>query len=355
MNGSPPELTVVIPFYNRASTIQYTLASVARARGSLSIEVILVDDGSSPLASSQLQDTPLKPDRYLRQENRGLLFARLEGLKAASGTNVLFLDSDDLVGPDKFSAQLSRMREAKADVTYSDSASAALNGAPEAVPRSTNVTREEVTTDLATFFIRVQPAPHNPIFRTEWLREVVAAAAFPPHALYNPVAEIWFYHIAALRQGVVQKVEGVHTISGQHSGARITGLWEKMAVASLGVMEAFERTCPPTPETRSARLLFGVKAFASWRKLPFDFFPEFDVRLLNLWKRAPRGSLSDLGGRNFGILARLFGPAPAARLLRRIQGNPYSTSRQLGDPTEFFKWMNLLPPCEHTHIAENAT
>ena len=37
-----PELTVVIPYYNRADTIQLVLESVARARHDLRIEVIVV-------------------------------------------------------------------------------------------------------------------------------------------------------------------------------------------------------------------------------------------------------------------------------------------------------------------------
>ncbi len=124
MNASqtPPALTVVIPFYNRANTVAFTLESLARARGSLELETILVDDGSTPAAIDQLRGAPHQPTCILRQENQGLLFARLAGLAAATGKYVLFLDSDDLVSADKLRTHVEAMNAAQADVSYSDTA-----------------------------------------------------------------------------------------------------------------------------------------------------------------------------------------------------------------------------------------
>ncbi|HEY4302455.1 MAG TPA: glycosyltransferase [Candidatus Didemnitutus sp.] len=51
-----PDLTIVIPYFNRATTLHYTVASIDRARRGLEIEVVLVDDGSAIPAATTLAD-----------------------------------------------------------------------------------------------------------------------------------------------------------------------------------------------------------------------------------------------------------------------------------------------------------
>lgn len=341
---TPPDLSVIIPVYNRGDLIRYTLESVRRASAGLAVEVIIVDDGSTFPAAESIAQLGYQPDRIIRQDNQGLLFARLAGLQHATGEHVLFLDSDDLVGPEKFRLQLAAMRAANAEISYSDQAHTILEGDYDALVVDPHGPLKD-TSDPAEFFIQVQPAPHSPIFRTDYIRHVVETAYFPPSPLYNAVAEIWFYQNAAPRPGRVIRVPGPHTIIGGHSGTRLTNHWERLGVASLAVMEAFARSCPDdTPETRYARRLIGEVAFQSWRKLPLDFSAEFMARELALSRRLlPSPQLSDLGGRGFQLLARLFGLERAARLLKRIQTEPYKKIRTLDD-AEFMKILAQLPP-----------
>lgn len=338
-----PDLTVVIPFYNRADTVPLTLESIAHARDGLEVEALLVDDGSNPPAREQLRGVAHPPDRILRQENRGLLYARLAGLREARGEFVLFLDSDDLVGPDKFTAQLRAMRATSAPVSYTDTAQAELKPALSMVePRPDALAA--VTGDSATFFIDVQPVPHSPIFRTTWLAQIAAAPLFPPSPLYNPVAEIWFYHVASVHPVPVVKVAGAHTIIGHHPGARLTNHWEKLGVASLAVMEAFMRACPVGEETRRVRELVANRAFNSWRRLPYDFSREFDRRMIGIWRRGPRSVTNRLGGTWFARLARIVGPEAAGRAFRRLRGQPYHRCRTVADSALVDSWLSGLPP-----------
>ena len=119
---SQPDLSVVIPVYNRGAIIRPTLESVRRASRGLQVETIVVDDGSTPPTAEALAAIGFAPTRLVRQENRGLLFARLAGLAHVTGRATLFLDSDDLVGPEKFHRQLAAMRTAGADISNSDTA-----------------------------------------------------------------------------------------------------------------------------------------------------------------------------------------------------------------------------------------
>jgi hypothetical protein len=336
-----PDLSIIIPVYNRGDVIRYTLESVRRASVGLSVETIIVDDGSDPPTADTLARLGFAPSQLVRQINQGLLFARLAGLAKATGRNVLFLDSDDLVSPDKFRSQLAAMDAAGAEVSYSDTAHCVLEGGYEALTITSDRPALD-TTDSTEFCLVVQPAPHSPIFRTDWLRQAVDRAFFPPSPLYNSVAEIWFYHNAAPRSGRAVRVPGPHTIIGAHPGARLTNHWEKLGVASLAVMEAFARTCPDTQDATRARQFVAEKAFGAWRALPRDFNPEFCKRLLALWRKLGPGRMKKLGGRNFRVLAQLLGPLPAARVLHQFQSAPYAQIRTLADG-EFERLLRALP------------
>ena len=341
--SSVPELTVVIPFYNRSDTVPLTLESVRRARHGLRIETLLIDDGSTPPATELFRGATPAPDRIIRQENQGLLFARLAGLRAATSDYVMFLDSDDLVGPEKFPAQLAAMRATNADVSYTDAANVELRTPYDAMIPTPDAVTEE-TDNSATFFIRIQGPPHSPVYRTAWLRHVVDTAFFPPSPLYNSVAEIWFYHNAAIHPARVVKVPGPHTINGHHAGARLTNHWEKIAVCALAVMEAFVRHCPVRADTYLVRRLVGERALCSFRRLPRGFFFAHQRRLIRVWRRCPPSDLRAVGEKNFVRLARVIGPFAAAWLLRRLRNGPYSGCRSIADDRLFHEWLAQLPP-----------
>ncbi len=329
---TPPDLSVIIPVFNRGDLIRYTLESARRASQGLPVEIIVVDDGSVPPASEILGRLGFTPDILIRQANQGLLFARLAGLERATGQHVLFLDSDDLVSADKFRLQLSAMAASHADISYSDWGQVALEGAWDDLhfvpdPRCLD------TTDTAEFFIRVQPPPHSPIFRRDYLQRVVQQAFFPPDPAYNLVAEIWFYHNAAPRDGRVVKVPGFHTWVGTHPASRLTNHWEKLGLASLSVMEAFSLSCPRAPETQSARRLVGEAAFRAWRRLPRGFSRDFERRLLTIWRQLAPGFSPALGGGLFASIARVVGSECAGRLFRQWQAPSYKHCRTLDPAT----------------------
>jgi glycosyltransferase involved in cell wall biosynthesis len=50
----PPDISVIIPVFNRGILIRYTLESVRRASAGLAVEFIVVDDGSEPPAAESI-------------------------------------------------------------------------------------------------------------------------------------------------------------------------------------------------------------------------------------------------------------------------------------------------------------
>ncbi len=89
-----PRVSVVIPLYNKASSVGASVVSVLR-QSFADLELIVVDDGStddSPSAVRAVGDPRL---RILAQPNAGPGAARNRGLAEAGGEYVAFLDADD--------------------------------------------------------------------------------------------------------------------------------------------------------------------------------------------------------------------------------------------------------------------
>ena len=100
-------LSVVIPFYNLGAYIDETLESVLEATYTPR-EVVLVDDGSTDEASiakvAEIEARGLRDVRVVRTENQGLAAARNNGVRAARGEYIAFVDADDTVSAGYFAS-----------------------------------------------------------------------------------------------------------------------------------------------------------------------------------------------------------------------------------------------------------
>jgi len=97
-------LTVIIPTYNRAKTLEKCLTALAgQTYPGSGFEVIIADDGSTDrtgeLAAS-FMNGKIVDVKYFRQENKGPAAARNLGIKNAAGDVILFMGDDMLAGPD---------------------------------------------------------------------------------------------------------------------------------------------------------------------------------------------------------------------------------------------------------------
>jgi len=99
-----PLVSVIIPSYNYAEYLSTTLNSVFAQRLE-DIQVILVDDGSTDATVDVLEPYRDRID-YIYQENAGLSAARNTGISNSKGEFILFLDADDVLGPDAIASQV---------------------------------------------------------------------------------------------------------------------------------------------------------------------------------------------------------------------------------------------------------
>ncbi|HEX7900569.1 MAG TPA: glycosyltransferase family 2 protein [Planctomycetota bacterium] len=114
-----PDLSVIMPVFNEASTIEAILNRVL-AMPSLR-EVVVVDDGSTDHTREKLDllagRTPIiKVVRQSRNQGKGA--AIREGFKRATGTFIVVQDADLEYDPADIEALLEVLRAGRADVVY---------------------------------------------------------------------------------------------------------------------------------------------------------------------------------------------------------------------------------------------
>lgn len=96
-----PCVSIVTPAYNRRSTIERTMKSVAK-QSYRDFEFIIVDDGSEEQIDDIVQTFMTNVDfpvLFIKKENGGVHTARNIGVKASRGEYLFFLDSDDEITP----------------------------------------------------------------------------------------------------------------------------------------------------------------------------------------------------------------------------------------------------------------
>jgi glycosyltransferase involved in cell wall biosynthesis len=104
-----PQVSVVIPTYNRAAYVTHAIDSVL-AQTYTDYEIIVVDDGSTDDSPGVLRAYGDRV-RVIRQENGGVSVALNTGIEAARAPWVAFLDSDDEWMPDKLAVQMQDIAE----------------------------------------------------------------------------------------------------------------------------------------------------------------------------------------------------------------------------------------------------
>lgn len=92
------KVSIIIPVYNIAPYLKECIESVI-AQSYSNIEIIIVDDGSTDGSSFICDEYAIKDSRIIvvHKINGGLVSARQEGLKKATGDFVTFVDGDDYV------------------------------------------------------------------------------------------------------------------------------------------------------------------------------------------------------------------------------------------------------------------
>lgn len=112
-----PLVSIIVPVYNRESFVRETVQSII-SQTYKSLEIILVDDGSTDSSLQILRDFERRDNRIkVIEQNHGYAYnARNVGMKIAKGKYLSFLDSDDLFEQDMIELMVSQAEAEHAQV-----------------------------------------------------------------------------------------------------------------------------------------------------------------------------------------------------------------------------------------------
>ncbi len=193
MNTIDGLVSTIIPVHNRPELLREAVRSVVEQEYR-PIEVIVVDDGSTDETvevADQLAAT-LREVQVVHRPRGGPGRAREAGRVRASGEFIQYLDSDDLLLPGKFAAQVAALRaDPSAGVSYGKTRFVPVGGPP--LTSAWKRTGERIETLFPSFLVERWWDTSTPLYR-----RTVTEAAGPWTPL--SVEEDWEYdcRVAAL-------------------------------------------------------------------------------------------------------------------------------------------------------------
>lgn len=114
-----PILSIVVPVYNAGKYLDECLDSLC-AQTVRDIEIVCVNDGSSDNSAEILAGHAARDPRIrvITQQNQGAAATRMNGIMAASGKWIGFVDSDDTVTADMYERLLSNGEKYRTDISH---------------------------------------------------------------------------------------------------------------------------------------------------------------------------------------------------------------------------------------------
>lgn len=111
-------ISVIIPTFNRAKTIQRAVNSVLKQTYK-DIEVIIIDDGSTDNTEDIIKEINNSKIKYIKlDKNYGACYARNVGINMAKGEYLTFQDSDDEWVEEKLQLQLNNLKANNSDIDF---------------------------------------------------------------------------------------------------------------------------------------------------------------------------------------------------------------------------------------------
>lgn len=183
-SSSPPEVTVIVPTFNRWKLLRRALAS-ALAQVDVDLEVIVVDDGSAdetPMRLAEVHDERLTV--LTHEVNRGVAAARNRGLEAARAPWVAFLDDDDFWAPTRLREHVKAAHTAHAGWTFGSFITFIESGAV----RSVNHAVDPGSLHRGLYSLNQVGTPSAVTARTDLVRE---AGGFDSHLSVLADWDLW--------------------------------------------------------------------------------------------------------------------------------------------------------------------
>lgn len=184
-------ISVIVPVFNVERYLEKCIKSVC-GQTFPQLEIILVDDGSTDRSGAVCDEWARKDARIrvIHKANGGLSDARNAGIEAASGSWLMFVDSDDFITPDTIERMYHAAAEHNCEIAVCNMVRIYDDGTTE--PFYHPVNELTVWDGQQRFESLKQPSACNKLFRAELFKEL----RFPKGKFYE---DTFVYHVLAHR------------------------------------------------------------------------------------------------------------------------------------------------------------
>lgn len=216
-------ITIIVPAFNLENELPRCLDSIL-AQSYQSIEVIVVDDGSSDNSADVMRQYAEKDSRIkpVFQENGGVTSARLHGVQEASGQWIGFVDGDDEIEPDMYERLLKNAVVYHADISHCGYQMCFEDGRVHYFHNTGLLVQQDKITALKELLSgsRIEPGLCNKLFHKPLFRSLLHGEAVPLDIKINEDLLMNYMLFSAAEQTVFEDWCPYHYIVRSASASR---------------------------------------------------------------------------------------------------------------------------------------
>jgi glycosyltransferase involved in cell wall biosynthesis len=259
-----PKVSVVMPVHNEEAYLAEAIESVL-AQDYSNLELVVSDDGSTDgtveIADGFARQAPEKVVVVRGERNEGRPVALNQGLSAASGELIAWLDGDDMMLPGKLSTQVELLERNPDAVGCCHDAEVFDSDAGRSLGRFSELYNGRPMQEggVELWF--------DPTYRILPSMTMFRAAACPPHGYDSrlPQAHDWLFDIEVFRQGRCVASHEVLLRYRRHAGqmtdprseTHSTARWFEAGLMAMSIVEARYPELQGPARTSRAALLLG--------------------------------------------------------------------------------------------------
>lgn len=216
-------ISIIVPVFNLENELPRCLDSIL-AQSYQSIEVIVVDDGSSDNSADVMRQYAEKDSRIkpVFQENGGVTSARLHGVREASGQWIGFVDGDDKIESDMYERLLRNAAEYHADISHCGYQMCFDNGRIHYFHNTGLLVQQDKITALKELLSgsRIEPGLWNKLFHKTLFHSLLHGEAVPLNIKINEDLLMNYRLFSAAEQTVFEDWCPYHYIVRSASASR---------------------------------------------------------------------------------------------------------------------------------------